>query len=183
MGCTAFVQGDQQRSGFCLALLTLSDFLSGFRKEGAAKKLRCAPCLICSTIHCPVLSEPQRTCRLRPAGSGARWQEQGSGGGGFEPGFNPGSNSRPSGGGGGGGGGGEQQHREPGFNLGSTWVQPRLNLGSTQVQPRFNLGSTQVQNPGQNPGSTWVQPGFNPGSIFFSELSEQMRSTFLVFGL
>ena len=67
-------------------------------------------------------------------------------------------------GGAGGGGGWEQQRREPGFNLGSTWVQPRCNLGSTQVQPRFNPGSTRVQNPGQNPGSTWVQPGLNPGS-------------------
>ena len=55
-------------------------------------------------------------------------------GGGFEPRFNPGSNS----GAGSEGGEAEYQHQEPGFNPGSTQVQPRFNPGSTQVQPRFN---------------------------------------------
>ena len=54
--------------------------------------------------------------------------EQGMGGG-FEPRFNPGSNS----GAGSEGGEAEYQHQEPGFNPGSTQVQPRFNPGSTQV--------------------------------------------------
>ena len=53
--------------------------------------------------------------------------EQGTGG--FEPRFNPGSNS----GAGSEGGKAEYQHQEPGF-------KPRFNPGSTQVQPRFNPG-------------------------------------------
>ena len=99
-------------------------------------------------------------------------------GGGFEPRFNPGSNS----GAGSEGGEAEYQHQEPGFNPGSTQVQPRFNPGSTQVQPKFNPGLTQFEprfNPAQvrtqvqprfeprfeprfNPGSTQVQPRFNP---------------------
>ena len=51
--------------------------------------------------------------------------EQGTGGGGFEPRFNPGSNS----GAGSEGGEAEYQHQEPGFNPGSTQVQPRFNPG------------------------------------------------------
>ena len=61
--------------------------------------------------------------------------------GGLKPRFNPGSNS----GAGSEGGEGEYQHQEPGFNPGSTQVQPRLN-------------------PGSNPGSTQFEPTFNPGS-------------------
>ena len=77
-------------------------------------------------------------------------------GGGFEPRFNPGSNS----GAGSEGGEAEYQHQEPGFNPGSAQVQPRFKPGSTQVQP-------QVQprfNPGSDPGSTQFEPTFNPGS-------------------
>ena len=44
-------------------------------------------------------------------------------GGGFEPRFNPGSKF----GAGSEGGEAEYQHQEPGFNPGSTQVQPRLN--------------------------------------------------------
>ena len=58
------------------------------------------------------------------------------GGGGFEPRFNPGSNS------GAGSEGGRPniniKNLGPRFNPGSTQVQPRFNPGSTQVQPRFN---------------------------------------------
>ena len=49
--------------------------------------------------------------------------------GGFEPRFNPGSNSKA----GSEGGEAEYQHQEPGFNPGSTQVQTRFNPGSTQV--------------------------------------------------
>ena len=71
--------------------------------------------------------------------------EQGKGEG-FEPRFNPDSNS---------GAGSEKEGQI------STSVQPQFNPSSTQVQPRFNPGSTQIQ-PYSNPGSTWVR---NAGRI------------------
>ena len=50
-----------------------------------------------------------------------------------------------------------------------------------------NLGSTQVRTPGPpgggRGGGGWEQQHREPGFNFFSELSEQMRSTVLVFGL
>ena len=62
--------------------------------------------------------------------------EQGTGGGGLNPGS---TQVRTL--------GLDQRGGRPNINiknLGSTQVQPRFNPGSTQVQPRFNPSSTQV---------------------------------------
>ena len=75
----------------------------------------------------------------------ARAAEQGTGGGGLNPGS---TQVRTL--------GLDQRGGRPNINI--------KNLGSTQVQPRFNPGSTQVK-PSLNPRSTQVQPRFSdPGS-------------------
>ena len=89
---------------------------AGFRLKSALRNIRNGLVLAVNRQWVGTAKDLARAASLKPEVE--TFAEQGSGGG-FEPGFNPGSNSRPSGGGAGGGGGGEQQHREPGFNLGS----------------------------------------------------------------
>ena len=63
-----------------------------------------------------------------------------------------------------------------------TWVQPRFELPALRGGGGGGGGGGGNNNI-ENLGLTWVQPGFNHGAIFFSALSEQKRSTVLVFGL